>query len=161
VDPLEHYSDSFGDDDTECGLDLHFEVTTSGRYSVQPAPRSDEAFLAHDVYSFSETITLAGVEDTPYVTTAVRGSFRETQATLLDPEAPNIYEFTGLDAGTFRLYDSAGTLLVSSSGVFKFVNVQDTRGDKSPGSDFVRDVSAVFHGMESGDFCEALEAELT
>jgi hypothetical protein len=95
------------------------------------------------------------------VTTQVSGNFRETQATLLDPAEPTIYQFTGLDAGTFRLYDSEGTLLVSSSGVFKFVNVQDTLGDKAPGSDFIEDVATAFHGNESGDFCEALAAELT
>jgi hypothetical protein len=161
VDPVEHYSGSFANDSTECGLDLHFEVTFGGRYSAQPAPGSDEAFLAHDRYSFSETITLAGVEDSPYVTTQVSGNFRETQATLLDADEPTIYQFTGQDAGTFRLYDSEGTLLVSSSGVFKFVNVQDTLGDKAPGSDFIEDVATAFHGNEAGDFCDALEAELT
>ena len=136
-------------------------MTFSGRYSAQPAPGSDEAFLAHDRYWFSETITLAGVEGSPSVTTAGSGNFRETQARLLDPEKPTIYEFTGQDAGTFGLYGSDGALLVSSSGVFKFVNIQDTLGDKVPGSQFIEDVTTAFHGRESGDFCEALEAELT
>ncbi len=161
VDPVDHYSGTDGFDITECGLLLHIEVTFSGRYSVQPAPGSDEAFLAHNNYSVSETITLAGVKDSPYVVTDIKGNIRETRATLLDPAKPTIYQFTGLEAGTFRLYDASGTLLVRSNGVFKFVNIQDTRGDKTPGSDLIREVSGVFHGNESGDFCEAIVATLT
>src|SRR5215203_6440984 len=73
VDPVDHYSGEFAHEDKDCGLNLHFDVTFSGRYSAQPAPGSDEAFLGHDRYWFSETITLAGVEGSPSVTTAGSG----------------------------------------------------------------------------------------
>ena len=161
VDPVEHYSGTDAYDTTDCGLSLHFSVTFGGTYSVHPAPGSDEAFLAHDNYSFSETITQTGVTGGPSVVTHANGNFRETKATLLDPAQPTIYRFTGLDAGTFRLYDAAGHLLVRSDGVFKFVNIQDTRGDKAPGSDLIEELAGAFHGNESGDFCEAVVASLT
>lgn len=113
---MDHDEGTDGFDLTECGLRLHVDVTFSGRFSIQPAPGSDEAFLAHDNYSFAETITLAGAEDGPRVHTSVNGHLRETRATLLDPASPTIYQFTGVDSGTFHLYDDGGTLLVRSSG---------------------------------------------
>ena len=128
---------------------------------VRPAPGSDEAFLLHNRYQFSETITLASDPDGPYVTTKGSGNFVETRATLLDPNKPTIYQFTTVDAGTFRLYSSDHDVLVSSSGVFKATNIQDTLGDKTPGSEFIEEVSGDFHGHESGDFCEAVTAALT
>ena len=161
VAPVSHYAGTDAADITDCGLDLHVEVTFGGRFSIQPAPGSDEAFLAHNRYAFSEVITLAGQQDGPHLVTRVKGNFRETRVELLDPSRPTVYQFTGLDAGTFRLYDGAGTLLVSSSGVFTFVNVQDTLGDKTPGSEFIREVSGSFRGQESGDFCAAVRRVLT
>ena len=71
--------------------------------------------LLHNRYRFSETITLASAPDGPYVTTEGSGHFVETKARLLDPAKPTIYQFTTVDAGTFRLYSSDGKVLVSSS----------------------------------------------
>jgi len=117
--------------------------------------------LLHNRYRFSETITLASAPDGPYVTTEGSGHFVETKARLLDPAKPTIYQFTTVDAGTFRLYSSDGKVLVSSSGVFKATNIQDTLGDKMPGSELIEEVTGDFHGNESGDFCEAITAALT
>ena len=161
VQPVDHYSVTDSYDTTDCGLDLHFEVAFSGMSFIRPAPGSDEAFLLHNRYQFSETITLASDPDGPYVTTKGSGNFVETRATLLDPNKPTIYQFTTVDAGTFRLYSPDHDVLVSNSGVFKATNIQDTLGDKTPGSEFIEEVSGDFHGNESGDFCEAVTAALT
>ena len=161
VEPVDHYSGTDSYDEAICGLPLHVEVTFSGMSFIRPAPGSDEAFLLHNRYVVSETITLASDPDGPSVTTEIRGTFVETRATLLDPANPNIYQFSTVDAGTFRLYSATGEVLVRSSGVFKSTNIQDTLGDKLPGSELIEEVSADFRGNESGDFCEAIEAELT
>ncbi|WP_445257116.1 hypothetical protein [Nocardioides aurantiacus] len=158
---MDHYSGTDSVDTRECGLDLHFEVSFSGTSFIRPAPGSDEAFLLRNRYQFTEKITLASNPDGPYVTTRVSGNFVETHATLLDPAKPTIYQFTTVDAGTYRLYSADGDLLASSSGVFRAVNIQDTLGDKMPGSELIEEVSGDFHGNESGEFCDAVTAELT
>ena len=161
VAPVDHYAGSDSYNVTDCGLRLHVEVTFSGMTFIRPAPGSEEAFLLHDRYHFAETITLVSDPDGPSVTTAGSGNFVETTARLLDPAEPTIYRFTTVDAGTFRLYSSTGEVLVSSRGVFKGTNVQDTLGDKMPSSEFIEEISGDFHGNESGDFCQAIEAALT
>lgn len=161
VEPVNHYSGSNAYDTTDCGLDLHVEVTFSGMSFVLPAPGSDEAFLGHNRYQFSETITLTSEPDGPYVTTQGSGNLVETSATLLDPAEPTIYQFTSVDAGSFRLYSSDRTVLVSSSGVFKATTIYDTLGDRTPGAEFIEEVTGDFHGNESGDFCKAITAALT
>ena len=154
------YAQHFSFDTTDCGLDLHFESDVSGRSSIHPAPGSDEAFLFHDNYQFTETITLASDPDGAFVTTQANGNFIETSATLLDPAKPTIYQFTTVDAGTFRLYGPDGTLLVHSTGVFKTTNIQDTMGDKAPGSALLEEISVEAHGLDRGDFCEAVTSVL-
>ena len=57
------YAQHFLSTTPDCGLDLHFESDVSGRSSIHPAPGSDEAFLFHDNYQFTETITLASDPD--------------------------------------------------------------------------------------------------
>ncbi|WP_148076942.1 hypothetical protein [Nocardioides aurantiacus] len=161
VDPVDHYvgTDSF--DTTDCGLNLHSEVSYSGMSFIKPAPGSQEAFLVHDRYRFTEEITLASDPDGPSVTTRGSGTFVETTATLLDPARPTIYQFTTVDAGTFRLHAADGGQLVTSNGVYKATNIQDTLGDKAPGSQLIEEVTGDFHGNESGEFCDAVTAELT
>ncbi len=154
------YAQHFSFPTTDCGLDLHFESDISGRSSIHPAPGSDEAFLFHDNYQFTETITLASDPHGAFVTTQANGNFIETSATLLDPAEPTIYQFTTVDAGTFRLYGPDGTLLVHSTGGFKTTNIQDTLGDKEPGSEFLGETSVAAHGLNRGDFCEAVTSVL-
>src|SRR4051812_19637988 len=113
------YAEHFSFDTSDCGLALHFESDVSGRSSIRPAPGSDEAFLFHDNYQFTETITLVSDPDGAFVTTHANGNFTEINATLLDPAKPTIYQFTTVDAGTFRLNGPDGTLLVHSTGVFR------------------------------------------
>jgi len=82
------------------------------------APRSDQAFLGHNHYAFTDIITLDDDDPTTneFVWVEGNGNFREQKATLLDPAKPNVYQFTAVEAGTFWVYDAAGELLLSGSG---------------------------------------------
>src|SRR3954468_21462266 len=74
------YAEHFSFDTSDCGLALHFESDVSGRSSIRPAPGSDEAFLFHDNYQFTETITLVSDPDGAFVTTHANGDLVETSA---------------------------------------------------------------------------------
>ena len=150
------YLNEFEFDNEDCGLELHYESVVSGRSSIHPVPGSTEAFLFHDNYRFTETITLVSDPDGPYVTTSAHGNFREIHGVLLDPAEPTIYEFTALDAGRFQMFDSTGAQIFAGSGMFKSTSVFDTGGDGTPGAEFIEQTSEISHGHETGDFCEAL-----
>jgi len=155
------YSEHFAFDHNDCGLDLHVEADVSGKFSIHPAPRSDEAFLGHDRYQFTETITLVGDPDGAFVTTAAHGNWREIRAELLDPAEPTIYAFTAIDAGRFQMFDSSGAPIFAGNGLFRQTVTFDTLGDGVPGAEFIEVVSEVFHGHETGDFCEVVVEALT
>ena len=159
----EHFEGSDSYDEQMCGLDVHIEATFSGMSSVRPAPGSDQAFLGHFNYQFTEIITLddEDPDTTEFVRVEANGNFREQKATLLDPAKPNIYQFQSVEAGTFRVYDAAGELLASNSGNLKFTTIFDTLGDGVPGG-IILEETVVEHGPPAtADFCEVLVAELT
>ena len=160
--PTEHYSftDSFDEPDF-CGIAVHFEVEGGGVSKVLPVKGSDgQAFFGFDNYEFTEVIsTKAGS-----ISTHGNGSFHEQKATHISGD---IWEFQFIDAGTFRVYDSDGNLLLRSTGVFKASEQFDTFGDSQPGAEPVDD-GATFqvlasHGLSftDEDFCAAVLPELT
>jgi hypothetical protein len=159
----EHYAGQDSGDFELCGLPVHSEATFHGKLSIRPAPGSDEAFLGHNNYWFTNVYTLD--DDDPNTDEFVRVeghlNFREQKATLLDPSEPNIYQFTAAEATQYRVYGSDGTLLRRQSGVTKYTVVFDTLGDgKSGGILLSEDV--VWHGyMDDVDFCTVLVAELS
>jgi hypothetical protein len=159
----EHFEGSDSYDEKQCGLDVHVETTFSGVFSVRPVPGSDQAFFGHNNYQFTDIITLD--DDNPDTNEFVRvegnGNFREQKATLLDPAKPNIYQFQAVEAGTFRVYDADGELLLAASGNLKLTAIFDTLGDGVPGGSLL-DETVVEHGSpNTPDFCEVLVAELT
>ncbi len=146
-----------------CGLDVHLEQTFSGMFSIRPAPGSDEAFLGHDNYRFTNIFTLNDDDPTTneFLRVEANGNFREQKATLLDPSEPNIYRFTLVDASQYRIYGSDGALRFRNSGVAKITITFDTLGDGQPGGELIDEV-VVEHGYpKDADFCEVLVAELT
>jgi hypothetical protein len=146
-----------------CGLPLNFESSFSGVASIRPAPGSDEAFLAQDKYRFTDIVTLddGDPSTTEFVRVEAKGNFREQRAVLLGPDDLNVYVITAVDAGTFRLYGTDGSLLLQTPGNVKIRQVFDTEGDGAPGG-IVLDETVVTHGPpETGDFCDVLIAELT
>ena len=155
------YSGTDSYNDSDCGLALHVESAFSGRFSIHPAPGSTEAFFAHDQYQFTDRISLAADPDGAYVTARGNGNFREQHATLLDPAEPNIWSFDAIDASAYRVYDSSGAKIFQSTGVARVTATWDTGGDGAPGATFIEETSFVFHGHETGDFCEVLVGALT
>jgi len=159
----EHFAGQDSSNFELCGLAVHSEATFEGTSSIQPAPGSDEAFLAHNNYWFTNVYTLD--DDDPNTDEFVRVeghlNFREQKATLLDPSEPDIYQFTAAEATQFRVYGSDGTLLRRQSGVTKYTVVFDTLGDGAPGGELISE-DVEWHGyMDDVDFCTVLVAELT
>lgn len=161
VKPFEkgHYegSDSFTEPDF-CGIEVQFDVTFSGVFHTHPVPHSDQAFFGFDNYRFTEIISTAEGS----IRTEGNGVFREQHATHISGD---IWEFEFLDAGTFRVYDSDGNLLLRANGVFKASEQFDTLGDFQPGGIPVPDTFQVLHeagqSFNDEEFCAAVLPELT
>ena len=152
-------TDSYNEPDF-CGIAVHVEVSFSGVAKTLPVKGSDgQAFFGFDNYEFSEVIsTKVG-----WVRTSGNGSFHEQKATHI---SGNIWEFSFIDAGTFRVYDSDGNLLIRATGVFKASEQFDTLGDSQPGA--VPVVPSTFtpildrgQKFSDEDFCAAVLPELT
>jgi hypothetical protein len=155
-----HYSgtDSFDEEDF-CGIEVHIEVEFSGVSHVLPVKGSDgQAYFGFDNYEFREVIS---TEDGS-ISTHGNGAFHEQKATHISGD---VWEFQFIDAGTFRVYDSSGALLLRSTGVFKASEQFDTFGDSQPGGEPVPDTFEVVasHGQSFTDeeFCAAVLPELT
>ena len=166
VDKTLHYAgtDSYNEPDF-CGIVAHFEVEFSGVAKILPVKDSDgQAFFGFDNYEFSEVIS---TED-GWIRTSGNGAFHEQRATHVSGD---IWEFQFIDAGTFRVYDSDGNLLLRAAGVFKASEQFDTLGDFEPGGEplttpagehYTFEVLAE-HGLGFTDeeFCAAVLPELT
>ena len=155
-----HYegTDSFDEEDF-CGIEVHIEVEFSGVSHVLPVKGSDgQAFFGFDNYEFREVIS---TEDGS-ISTHGNAVFHEQKATHI---GGNIWEFQFMDAGTFRVYDSDGNLLLKATGVFKASEQFDVLGDSEPGGEPVPGTFELIanHGLSFGDeeFCAAVLPELT
>jgi hypothetical protein len=158
--PTEHYAgtDSFDEEDF-CGIEVHFEVEFSGVSHVLPVKDSDgQAFFGFDNYEFREVISTADGS----ISTHANAIFHEQKATHI---GGNIWEFQFMDAGTFRVYDSDGNLLLRATGVFKASEQFDVLGDSQPGGVPVPGTFELIanHGQSFDDeeFCAAVLPELT
>ena len=152
------FSFSFTEPDF-CGIAVHFEVERSGMAHVLPVKGSDgQAFFGFDNYEFSEIIS---TED-GWIRTAGNGAFHEQKATHISGD---IWEFQFVDAGTFRVYDSDGNLLLRANGVFKASEQFDTLGDSQPGAEPVLGTFEVLADngptFTDEEFCAAVLPELT
>jgi hypothetical protein len=155
-----HYSDtdSFNEPNF-CGIAVHVEVEFSGVSHILPVHGSDgQAYFAFDNYEFREVISTADGS----ISTHGNGVFHEQHATHIDG---NVWEFAFIDAGTFRVYDSDGNLLLRATGVFKASEQFDTLGDSQPGGVPVPNTFEVIldKGQKVDDdaFCAAVLPELT
>ena len=160
--PSERYegTDSFDEEDF-CGIEVHFEVEFSGVAHVLPVKGSEgQAFLGFDNFEVTEIIS---TED-GWIRTERNGAFHEQRATHISGD---IWEFQFIDAGTFRVYDSDGNLLLRANGVFKASEQWDTLGDSQPGAEPVDDGATFEVVADNGptftdeEFCAAVLPELT
>lgn len=152
------FSDSFDEPDF-CGVAVHFEVERSGVSKVLPVNGAGgQAFFGFDNYEFTEIISTKDGS----IRTEGNGSFHEQKATHISGD---IWEFQFIDAGTFRVYDSDGNVLLRSSGVFKASEQFDTLGDFQPGGEPVPDTFMVLAArgpsFSDEEFCAAVLPELT
>ncbi|MBA2767718.1 MAG: hypothetical protein H0U35_01030 [Sporichthyaceae bacterium] len=155
-----HFEDSFGYNDTFCGLAVHVETTFSGSFVTRTVRDSGgQAFLGHSNVKFTDVITLN--DDDPATTEFVVAegifAFHEQRATLV---GGTVWEFEAIEAGTFTLSDSEGNALIRERGVAKFTIVFDTLGDSMPGGVLISE-DVVLHGPHSDAICDVLVAELT
>jgi len=152
-------TDSFDEPDF-CGIAVHFEVEFSGVSKVLPVKDSDgQAFLGFDNYEVSEIIST----EHGWIRTYGNGAFHEQHATQVEG---NVWEFAFIDAGTFRVYDADGTLLLRATGVFKASEQFDTLGDFQPGAVPVEPSTFQVladngQKISDSDFCDTVLPELT
>jgi hypothetical protein len=154
-----HYAGTDSFDEEVCGIEVQIDVEFSGVSHVLPVKGSDgQAYFGFDNYEFREVIS---TEDGS-ISTHGNGAFHEQKATHISGD---VWEFQFIDAGTFRVYDSSGALLLRSAGVFKASEQFDTFGDSQPGGEPVPDTFEVVasHGPSFTDeeFCAAVLPELT
>ena len=66
-----------------------------------------------------------------------------------------MFEFWAVEAGQFRMYDSAGRLVARDRGSVQFHILFDTEGDDVPGGVSVEEFPPEVHGPHPGfdDFC--------
>ena len=155
-----HYegTDSFDEEDF-CGIEVHFEVAFSGTSKILPVKDSGgQAFYGYNNYQFSEVIST----DAGSIRTEANGALHEQKATRI---SGNIWEFQFVDAGTFRVFDSGGNLLLRANGVFKGSEQFDLLGDSQPGGVPVpltfEELASNGPGFTDDEFCEAVLPELT
>ena len=140
---------SFTQDD--CGYDVDVEGTSSGTFHTRLGKgKTDTAFFAFDNYSFTETQT--NPENGKFVTITANASFREIRAKRVEG---TVFEFWAVEAGQFRMYDSAGRLVARDRGSVQFHILFDTEGDDVPGGVQIDEFPPEVHGPHPGfdDFC--------
>ena len=163
------YAGSDSDDEEDfCGVEgltVQIAVEFRGVSQVHPVKGSGgQAFFGFNNYEFREVIS---TEDGS-VSTYGNGIFHEQTATHIEG---NIWEFQFMDAGTFRVYDSDGNLLLRATGVFKASEQFDLGGDLVPGGEPLTTPDGEHytfellanHGqaIDDDEFCAAVLPELT
>jgi hypothetical protein len=151
-----HYSEPYSFSYADCGFDVDVEGTAAGHFRIRAGKGTrSTAFYVNDNYSYTEIHTNA--ETGAFFTLTGNAVFNEIKAI---PRGGNLFEFEAVEAGQpFRLYDSAGNLVVRDRGSIHFHALFDTLGDDDPGGEFVADLGADVHGPHPGfetDFCEII-----
>jgi hypothetical protein len=150
------YTDSYSFEYDDCGFPVLVEGTVSGHFRIRAGKgKTDTAFFLNDNNSYTETHTNADTGAT--LTISGNSVFNEIKATRVEG---NIFEFEAVEAGQpFRVYDSAGNLVLRDRGSIHHHSLFDTEGDDVPGGIFIADLPADVHGPHPGfdtDFCEII-----
>ena len=150
------YNDSYSFTYNDCGYDVDVVGTSSGHFRVRAGKgKTASAFFVNDNYSYRETHT--NPETGAFVTITANAVYNEIKATRV---SGNVFEFEAVEAGQpFRVYDSAGRLVVRDRGSIHHHFLFDTLGDDVPGGEFVGDLEPEVHGPHPGfdDFCGVLD----
>ena len=141
---------AFSHDD--CGFDVDVEGTQSEKSKLRVGKgKTDTAFFGWLNYSFVETQTNPATG--AFVTITANAMFHEIKATRVEG---SIFEFKQVEAGQFRLYDSAGQLVARDRGNVQIHLLFDTEGDDVPGGKFIEELDVDVHGPHIDDFCELI-----
>ena len=151
-----HYANSYSDSYSDCGFPVVVQGTDSGVFRVRAGKGKDaSAFFLHDNYSYSETHT--NTDTGEFLTITGNAVYNEVKGTRV---SGNVFEFRTRESGQpFRVYDSAGRLVLRDRGTIAGRFLFDTLGDDEPGGIFVEDLGASVHGPHPGfetDFCEII-----
>jgi hypothetical protein len=151
-----HYSEDYSFSYDDCGFDVDAEGTATGHFRIRAGKGAKStAFFVNDNYSYVETHT--NPDTGAFFTLRGNAVFNEIKAI---PRGGNLFEFEAVEAGQpFKLYDSAGNLVLRDRGSIHFHALFDTLGDDEPGAEFVADLGADVHGPHPGfesDFCEVI-----
>ena len=156
--PFDHFrysgTDSFTA--TDCGLDVAVQVEFRGVVTIRTVNDSDgQAFLAHDNYESTETITHDGNQ----LVLHGNGVFHEQRGRHVEG---TIWAFEFIDAGTFTMLDADGNRLLRDRGVIKIRTVVDTLGDSQPGGILLSEELLALHGPHADEstFCTLFLGEL-
>ena len=147
-----HYTDQpYSFSHTDCGFPVDVQGTSSGVFRMRAGKgKTASAFFLHDNYSFVETQT--NPANGEFVTITANAVFNEVKAQRVEA---NVFEFTAVEAGQFRMFDSDGALVARDRGNVHYHVLFDTGGDDMPGGTEVEFLGEDVHGPHPGldDFC--------
>jgi len=125
------FDESF--EDQLCGIDVHVDSSGRGAIVFRAGKHElDTAFLGHENLDVSDTVTnLANGESF-----TIERTFRDGDVSGVHVEG-NIFEFTAVHAGTERVIDGDGTVVLRDSGAIRTTYTFDTLGDSQPGGIFL------------------------
>ncbi len=151
-----HYVGSYAFSYGDCGFDVDVAGTDSGHFRIRAGKgKATSVFYVNDNYSYRETHTNA--ETGEFVTLTGNAVYNEVKATRV---SGNVFEFKTVESGQpFRVYDSAGRLVLRDRGSIQGHFLFDTLGDDEIGGEFVADLGAAVHGPHPGfetDFCDII-----
>jgi hypothetical protein len=143
-----YFNEPFSFSYDDCGFDVDVEGTSSGSFRLREGKgKTATAFFGHDNFTFVETHT--NPETGAFVTITANAVFNETTARRVEG---SVFEFSQVEAGQFRMFDSDGRLVARDRGSIKVRILFDTEGDAVPGGIFIEEVDFRANGQHP-DFC--------
>ena len=144
-----HYSDTFSDDFTECGFAIHLDGVASGNARIRVGKGDlDTAYFGLDNYEY--TVKLTNTANGRFVTEWGNGIIRDVSATHV---SGSIFQFTTVESGRpYNLSDASGRVLVRDRGAIRDTYLFDTRGDHTPGGEFLDLIEERVSGPHPGFF---------
>lgn len=149
----DRFADAFSEDVVDdCGRALHEDFSGAGRTHARVG-KGDlrSAFLVHSTVAFTDTFT--NPANGRSFTVSGRLTFQETKAVRV---SGTVFRFTSVEAGTWRLLDSGGDIVLFDRGNIRTTILFDTLGDNTPGGVFVDLISEFVRGPHPG-FTATLE----
>jgi len=112
-----------------CGIDVRIDSTGRGVIVARAGKHElDQAFVGHATFSYSDTFTNLATGES----FTIEGRVYDGDVTGVRIEG-NVFEFSGLFAGTERVVDGDGTVVLRDSGSITSTQLFDTLGDSQPG----------------------------